>query len=195
MYTTHTNAAPSDEELQSTTLNLYGTVADSIVDGPGLRFAVFVQGCSHHCPGCHNPESQPATGGTSRALADILEEIQSNPLIQNVTLSGGEPFEQPHGCALLARALKARGFGVWTYSGYLLEDLQARAATDPAVQDLLEATDVLVDGPFIQAKKSLDITWRGSTNQRVINLPKTLASGTITLWEEEFSVPKKPASW
>ena len=99
------------------TIRLYGTAPDSIVDGPGLRYAVFVQGCSHGCPGCHNPDSQPCAGGTVRAIADVVAEIAANKLVQGVTVSGGEPFEQAAACAALARQVRELGLDVWTYSG------------------------------------------------------------------------------
>lgn len=106
------------------TIRLYGTAPDSIVDGPGLRYAVFVQGCSHGCPGCHNPDSQPCAGGTVRAIADVVAEIAANKLVQGVTISGGEPFEQAAACAALARQVRELGLDVWTYSGYRYEQLE-----------------------------------------------------------------------
>ena len=120
-----------ENDFENTTISLFGTVPDSIVDGPGLRYAVFVQGCSHHCPGCHNPESQPAEGGTETTLAALLADIRANGLVHDVTLSGGEPFEQPEACAALAAALKREGYGIWCYTGYLYDDLAGR--TDPQV--------------------------------------------------------------
>ena len=194
-------------DVNDLTISLFGTVPDSIVDGPGLRYAVFVQGCSHNCPGCHNPESQPAEGGTVTALADLLADIEANGLVHDVTLSGGEPFEQPAACGILARALKERGYGVWSYSGYLYDDLAKRAATareewkrrkdagatgaeafadltaDLAVGDLLDSIDVLVDGPFVETRKSLELKWCGSSNQRLIDVPTTLKNSELTLWE------------
>ena len=107
------------------TLRMYGTAPESIVDGPGLRFSVFVQGCTHHCPGCHNPESQPSDGGYLCEPADIVHEIHKNKLIHGVTLTGGEPFEQVEGVFELAQLLKAEGYDLWIYSGYLFEDLMA----------------------------------------------------------------------
>ena len=104
--------AAMENDFENTTISLYGTVPDSIVDGPGLRYAVFVQGCSHGCPGCHNPESQPAEGGTETTLAALLADIRANGLVHDVTLSGGEPFEQPKACAALAAELKRNGYGV-----------------------------------------------------------------------------------
>ena len=106
-----------------TTIRLFGTVNDSIVDGPGMRFSVFVQGCSHHCPGCHNPESWAFDAGEEVALDDVVERIFENKLVSGVTLSGGDPFEQPAACAEIARRVKAAGRNVWVYTGYLYEDL------------------------------------------------------------------------
>ena len=100
------------------TIRLFGTAPDSIVDGPGLRFAVFVQGCTHGCPGCHNPESQPCAGGEERDIDGLVAEIAANKLAQGVTISGGEPFEQAAACAELARRCHALGLNVWAYSGY-----------------------------------------------------------------------------
>ena len=148
------------------TIRLYGTAPDSIVDGPGLRYAVFVQGCSHGCPGCHNPDSQPCAGGTVRAIA----------------------------CAALARQVRELGLDVWTYSGYRYEQL-AEGIPDPAARDLLDQTDVLVDGPFVQAQHSYQLPWRGSHNQRLIDVPATRARGRIVLWETHEDFPVKPPSW
>ena len=110
--------AAMENDFENATISLYGTVPDSIVDGPGLRYAVFVQGCSHGCPGCHNPESQPAEGGTETTLAALLADIRANGLVHDVTLSGGEPFEQPKACAALAAELKRNGYGV--YADYVV---------------------------------------------------------------------------
>lgn len=177
-----------------TTLQMYGTTADSIVDGPGLRYGVFVQGCPHHCPGCHNPESQPFEGGFPLTVEQIVSDIEANKLITGVTLSGGEPFSQCAGCIELARELKARGYSVWVYSGFLYEDLMA-GNPDPLAPELLAICDVLVDGPFVQARRSYDLIWKGSSNQRVIDLRVTEASGRIVLWQEETLDFQKPESW
>ncbi len=185
-----------DAEIpDSTHISLFGTVPDSIVDGPGLRYAVFVQGCSHGCPGCHNPESQPAEGGTVTAIADLLADIEANGLVHDVTLSGGEPFEQPAACAALARELKRRGYGGWSYSGYLYEDLERRAAEEPAIADLLDAIDVLVDGPFVESRKSLELKWCGSSNQRLIDVPATRRTGSVQLWHPASFTLERPANW
>lgn len=254
------------------TICLYGAVPDSIVDGPGLRYAVFVQGCSHGCPGCHNPDSQPVEGGTVTTVEAVLADIRANSLVHDVTLSGGEPFEQAAACAVLARQLKAEGYGIWTYTGYLYEDLLRCAegtervgsegsgrpdfqhaeqpglersgqmspkgagcldaeggaqTVEPAfaqglsrpdapaggegsahglaracarldaqgVHDLLECTDVLVDGPFVESLKSLSLKWCGSANQRLIDVPATRAAGRVVEWKPQEFAFEKPASW
>lgn len=183
----------ADRSAAPTHISLYGTVPDSIVDGPGLRYAIFVQGCSHHCPGCHNPESQPAEGGTVTAIADLLADIQANGLVHDITLSGGEPFEQPGACAVLAAELKQQGYGVWCYTGYLYDDLVERA--DPAIADLLDHIDVLVDGPFVESRKSLELKWRGSSNQRLIDVPATRRAGQIVEWQPVSFSLEKPSNW
>ena len=176
-----------------TRIRLYGTVQDSIVDGPGLRYAVFVQGCTHGCPGCHNPDSQPAEGGTVRDLEEVLADIAKNPLIKGVTISGGEPFEQPQATAELAQRLKEKGYDVWTFTGYLFEDLRARKDAD--IDRLIQHTDVLVDGPFVESQRSLDLHWRGSANQRILDMPATRAAGRPVEWSAPAFTPPTPASW
>jgi anaerobic ribonucleoside-triphosphate reductase activating protein len=173
---------------------MYGTAPESIVDGPGLRFSVFVQGCSHHCPGCHNPESQPSQGGYLCETQQLVEEIKKNKLIHGVTLTGGEPFEQTEGMLELARELRAEGFNLWIYSGYLFEDLM-QGNPHPKAPELLALCDVLVDGPFVQALSSYELKWKGSSNQRVINIPATLEKGEVVLWHDETLNFSVPASW
>ncbi len=177
-----------------TVLRMYGTASDSIVDGPGLRFSVFVQGCSHHCPGCHNVASQPFEGGYQAEVASIVEEVQSNKLIKDVTLTGGEPFDQCSEVLELACALKEKGYSLWIYSGYLYEDLMAGKPHKQA-PELLACCDVLVDGPFIESLQSYDLVWKGSSNQRVIDLVQTKARGKIVLWEAEELSFEIPQSW
>ncbi|HPR77864.1 MAG TPA: anaerobic ribonucleoside-triphosphate reductase activating protein [Candidatus Limiplasma sp.] len=167
------------------TIRLYGLVTDSIVDGPGYRTSIFTQGCPHHCPGCHNPESHAPDGGTVWTLDDVEKKFSDNPLLNGITLSGGEPFLQPAACAELARRAHQKGLNVWTYTGYLYEKLLEMAKTDAAVGALLDVTDVLVDGPFLLAERSLELEFCGSRNQRLIDVPKTRAAGTVTLYRAE----------
>ena len=164
------------------TLRLYGLVTDSIVDGPGYRTAVFTQGCPHGCPGCHNPDSHALEGGTLWSLDEIEKRFTGNPLLSGVTLSGGEPFLQAAGCAEVARRAHTRGLNVWTYTGYLYERLTDMAREDAGVRALLQQTDVLVDGPFVLQERSLELEFRGSRNQRLIDLNRTRQSGALTLY-------------
>ena len=152
-------------------MRIAGIVNDSIVDGPGLRLAIFAQGCPHHCPGCHNPESHDFAGGSDMDTEEIIARMDANPLLDGITLTGGEPFEQPEACRILADAAHARGLNVWAYSGYTFEQLCAV----PEKRRLLEACDVLVDGPFLLEERSLDLRFRGSKNQRVLKVSEMLA--------------------
>ncbi len=154
-------------------MRIAGIVNDSIVDGPGLRLAIFAQGCPHHCPGCHNPESHDFAGGSDMDTEKIIARMDANPLLDGITLTGGEPFEQPEACRILADAAHARGLNVWAYSGYTFEQLCAV----PEKRRLLEACDVLVDGPFLLEERSLDLRFRGSKNQRVLKVSELLAGG------------------
>ena len=162
-------------------LRIAGIVDESIVDGDGIRLTVFVQGCAHRCYGCQNPETQPMEGGHVIDTGKILEEVRENPLLTGVTFSGGEPFLQPAPLADLAHQLHERGLDVWSYSGYTLEELQERAAKDKATRGLLKEIDVLVDGPYEEGKRDLTLHFRGSRNQRVIDMPKTRKAGRIVL--------------
>ena len=158
-------------------MKIAGLVQDSIVDGPGLRFTVFTQGCPHGCPGCHNPETHDISGGKEVPVEDVVEEMLSNPMTDGVTLSGGEPFMQPGDCAEIAERAKAAGLNVWAYTGYTFEKLLELGKEEPAILRLLRQVDVLVDGPFVLEKRSLSIPWRGSTNQRLLNVPESLTRG------------------
>lgn len=165
-------------------LRIAGTIRDSIVDGPGLRYVIFTQGCPHHCPGCHNPQTHDFAGGREADTEKLLEEILKDPLSAGVTFSGGEPFCQAEGLLPVAEAVKAAGKHLMIYTGYLLEELLAMK--DPAVQELLALTDILVDGPFLLEKKNLTLSYRGSENQRVIDLGKSRDEGRIVLYRSEY---------
>jgi len=160
---------------------IYGTAEDSIVDGPGIRNVVFVQGCPHHCAGCHNPESHDFSGGREADTEEIIAALKRNPLLDGLTLSGGEPMCSAQACAELARAARALHLNVWCYTGYTWEQLMTEA--DPDCMALLEAVDVLVDGPFVLAERSLELKFCGSRNQRLIDVPKSRAAGEVVLWQ------------
>ncbi|MDO5112560.1 MAG: anaerobic ribonucleoside-triphosphate reductase activating protein [Clostridia bacterium] len=151
-------------------LRVNGTVAESVVDGPGIRYVIFTQGCPHHCEGCHNPQTHDFDGGSMVDTGVFLSEIDQDPLLRGVTFSGGEPFCQAGALSALADEAHARGLDVMTYTGYTYEALWARAQVEPDVMALLCATDTLVDGPFILARRDLTLRFRGSDNQRVLRL-------------------------
>jgi len=155
-------------------IRIAGIVKQTIVDGPGLRLVVFVQGCPHHCFGCHNPEALPFDGGYLCTAQEILDEIQKNPLLQGVTLSGGEPFCQAEALKPLALGAKELGKNLWIYSGYTWEELHDMAETDSHILPLLTAADVLVDGRYIHEQRDLTLPFRGSKNQRLIEVKKGL---------------------
>ena len=163
----------------STEIRISGIARDSIVDGEGIRLTVFTQGCPRRCPGCHNPETQPLVGGRTTTVGAVVAELDENPLLTGLTLSGGEPFLQPGALLPLARAAHARGLDVWSYTGFPLEELRAQGDTD--VDALLEELDVLVDGDYREELRDLTLHFRGSRNQRVIDLAATRRTGELTL--------------
>lgn len=163
-------------------LRVAGIEPESIVDGPGIRFTVFVQGCPHGCPGCHNPQTHPFEGGTETDIEEIFSQFKRDPLLKGITLSGGEPFCQAEALARLAGLVHGFGKDVAVYTGYTYEELAA--SRDPAVQALLRETDLLIDGPFILREKDLELRFRGSGNQRLIDMGRTRAAGRVVLWEQ-----------
>ena len=155
-------------------LDLSGIVSDSIVDGPGIRTCIFSQGCPHHCKGCHNPETWAFGCGTKIPVEAVVDIVKSNPLCRGVTFSGGEPFAQAEAFAKLALLLKEAGYEVASYSGYTFEALLNGTE---AQKKLLNAIDILIDGPFLLEEKSLELAFRGSRNQRILDVKKSLAAG------------------
>lgn len=151
-------------------LRISGIMDESIVDGPGMRYVIFTQGCPHHCPGCHNPQTHDFEGGTWRLVDELYEEIIENPLLSGVTFSGGEPFCQPEVLYQLALKVKRQGLNVVTFSGYTYEALVKMAMEDSGVAHLLEVTDLLIDGPYLESQRNLELKYRGSENQRLILL-------------------------
>lgn len=162
-------------------LSIAGIVDESIVDGRGIRMAVFVQGCPHHCPGCHNPQTWPFQGGREITVEEIFEGFRQDPILRGITFSGGEPFTQAAALTELAKLVHGMGKDVTVYTGYTYEQLLALG--DPAVDALLAETDVLIDGPFIEAQKNLELSFRGSENQRMIDMNRTRREGRVHLLE------------
>ena len=149
-------------------MRIAGIVQDSIVDGEGIRLTVFVQGCPHACPGCHNPETHDFNGGRDIDTAEIIAMMDANPLLDGVTLSGGEPFCQSEECKIIADAAHERGLNVWCYTGYTCDELMKFG--DPYDIALLGSIDVLVDGRYMEEQRTLELPFRGSRNQRIIVL-------------------------
>ncbi|MBR5226093.1 MAG: anaerobic ribonucleoside-triphosphate reductase activating protein [Clostridia bacterium] len=164
-------------------IRIAGIEPESIVDGPGYRFAVFVQGCPHGCPGCHNPKTHDFEGGEAVDTDDIIAQLGKNPLVRGLTLSGGEPMLKAQALLEVAKAAKARGMNVWCYTGYTYEQLMETG--DPDQTALLDQIDVLVDGPYIAARRSLDLAFRGSGNQRLIDMNKTRETGALAFYDPE----------
>lgn len=163
-------------------LRLFGELKESITDGPGLRYAVFTQGCPHYCEGCHNPESHSFTEGYLVREDKIIDEVLKNPLLDGVTLSGGEPFMQAAELSVIASAVRQKGLTVITFSGYTFEEILALSADRKGYRTLLENTDILIDGRFEAKNKSMDLRFRGSTNQRAIDVQATLKKGQVVLY-------------
>ncbi|AEG61531.1 anaerobic ribonucleoside-triphosphate reductase activating protein [Desulforamulus ruminis] len=163
----------------NTTIRLGGITANSVVDGPGLRTVVFLQGCPRRCPGCQNPELLDAGGGREATLEEVLQEIQGtlSPITRGITFSGGDPLMQPEALKELITRLREAfpRLDVWVFTGSRYEEVQHLP--------LLDQIDVLVDGPFEQDKKDLDLAFRGSANQRLIDVPKSRKTGRVVEWQ------------
>lgn len=163
-------------------VRIAGVEEESYVDGEGIRFALFVQGCPHHCAGCHNPQTFDFEGGRLVELDEVLERIKSNPLLSGVTLTGGEPLCQLAAMTELARAVKALGLTVWCYTGFTFEELIVGVPgffSCDEIGEFLKHVDVLVDGPFIEEQRDLTLNFCGSTNQRLIDVPRSLSARSV----------------
>lgn len=163
-------------------LRIAGTINDSIVDGPGIRFTIFTQGCPHRCKGCHNPQTHDLYGGKIVTIDSLIIQIQSNPLLDGVTFSGGEPFLQAESLAELGKYIHAHtSLNIVTYTGYTFEELLSVSNVDKACMRLLEESDILIDGLFIESEKSYELRFKGSSNQRCINVKDSLLQNKIVL--------------
>lgn len=158
---------------------------DSIVDGLGIRTVIWTQGCSHNCPNCHNPGTHDFNGGELVDIEDVIEAIGDLNGQDGVTFSGGDPMFQPKQCALLAKKIHELGMNVWAYTGFTFEELLEKGNED--ILEFLSEIDVLIDGKFEPSKKSLDLQFRGSSNQRIIDVPKSLENHKAIL----FNLNKK----
>lgn len=155
-------------------LRINGVVRESIVDGPGIRYTIFTQGCSHGCDGCHNPDTHNLIGGKLVQARHVLNNIKHIGNVDKVTFSGGEPFLHAEALAWLAIELKKMDVNIWAFTGYTLEDLIALSVNNKSIEILLRSIDTLVDGPFEKEKKDPDLQFRGSSNQRVLTKEQIL---------------------
>ena len=150
---------------------------DSIVDGEGIRTVLWTQGCPHHCPGCHNPDTHNFDAGALIEVEDVISELKKIKNQNGITLSGGDPVCQADACYEISKAAHEMGLNVWCYTGFTYEQMLLNSKA----RRLLEQIDVLVDGKFLQEEKSYDIYFRGSRNQRIIDVPKSLEAEQVVL--------------
>lgn len=155
-------------------LRISGLVEDSIVDGPGLRLAIFTQGCYHHCPGCHNEQTHDPSGGYEISIDEIQSIFLKSPLYQGVTFSGGEPLLQPESLTVIANFIHQQNKNVWMYSGYTWEEIFSMKKIRPEIASLIDAVDILVDGLFLLEQCDRTLLFRGSKNQRIIDVQASL---------------------
>lgn len=167
---------------------------DSVVDGSGIRTVIWTQGCEHNCFGCHNPDTHNINGGAEFDIEEIFAEIDKLDSQDGITFSGGDPMMQPKACYEIAKYAKSKGLNIWCYTGYTFERLKELSKKNINIADFLNEIDVLIDGPFILKQKSFSCKFRGSSNQRIIDLKRTLHEGQVILLEEaeeiSFSKPR-----
>lgn len=166
------------KDAEEITLRILSIMEDTMVDGPGLRTSIYCAGCEHRCEGCHNPQSWDMDGGRRATIDEIMSVIVADPFA-NVTFTGGDPMFQPEAFAALAREIRRRtNKNIWCYTGFTFETL----LQDPIRRRLLEQVDVLVDGPFVKSLRDESLRFRGSSNQRIIDVQASL-KGEVTLWD------------
>lgn len=169
--------------MESDKIRISGVVKESIVDGPGIRYVVFTQGCPHKCLGCHNPQTHDFSGGKLVSIDKIVDDIRKNPLVKGITISGGEPFMQANQVATLINTLGKDKYNVIVYTGFLFEHLVKNADSENGYLNLLNLSDILIDGKFDINKKSEFVPFRGSTNQRSIDVKRSLEENKVILHE------------
>ncbi|HZK25268.1 MAG TPA: anaerobic ribonucleoside-triphosphate reductase activating protein [Oscillospiraceae bacterium] len=176
-------------------LNLAGLHQYSVVDGPGIRTVVFTQGCPHNCSGCHNPHTHNPAEGQCVEISEVAAQILAETNLHGVTFSGGEPFLQARALASLAALLKARSplLHLTVYSGYTYEQLSQQAKKDVGTAMLLAASDLLIDGPYLEKQRDLFLLYRGSGNQRIIDVRASIQAGMLVLSELHYRGVQKHA--
>ena len=162
------------------TINIAGVIPESFTDGPGIRYTIFTQGCRHHCKNCHNPETWDFNAGKTVDIQSIYNDILENPMLDGITFSGGDPLYQPESCANLAKMIKENtDLNIWLYTGFTFDEV----VNNPDYEEILKYLDVIVDGMYDEQCRSLHLRFRGSSNQRIINVPESLKLNKIVLMD------------
>ena len=159
--------------------------SDSIVDGPGLRTVIWAQGCSHHCKGCQNPQTWDFNGGGLVPIEMVKEAIDELENQDGITFSGGDPMFQVEACLEIAKYCKEKGYNIWVYTGFTYEEIMKMSKKNPSYKEFLSYIDILVDGRFILKERDLSLLFRGSRNQRLIDVKKTLEKNEVVLLDED----------
>lgn len=162
-------------------VRLSGIAYESLSNGPGMRRVLFSQGCSHECDGCFNPSTHSFLGGELKDMDIMLNDIKNNPILKGVTFSGGDPLEQADKFAYMAKEVKKIGLDVWCYTGYTYEHILENYCNKQGFNELLKNIDVLVDGKFEVNKTDSRLKFRGSSNQRIIDVKASLSSGKVVV--------------
>lgn len=165
------------------TVQLAGIIYESLTNGPGMRRVLFAQGCRHNCKGCFNSHTHSFNGGQAFNIDNIVNDIKKNPLIKGVTFSGGDPIEQADAFSLIAKEVKKLNKNVWCYTGYTFEEILKNSEKESVLKELIENIDVLVDGKFDISKKDDALKYRGSSNQRIIDVKRSLSKGEAVIVE------------
>lgn len=165
-------------------IRLSGIAYESLVNGPGMRRVFFSQGCKHNCKGCFNPETHDFNGGEEKNMDELIKDVLEEPFLKGVTFSGGDPFEQADKFTYMAKKFKENGLNVWSYTGYTYEYILEHKDEHKGWSELIKYLDVLVDGKFEEDKKEEGLKFRGSSNQRIIDVTNSLKKNKIVLWDE-----------
>lgn len=164
-------------------IRLSGIAYESLVNGPGMRRVFFSQGCKHGCTGCFNEDTHEFNGGEDRNMDELIKDVLENPMIKGVTFSGGDPFERAEEFSYMAEYFKKSGLSVWSYTGYTFEYILKHINERVGWKKLLDNLDVLVDGKFEESKTQDGLKYRGSTNQRIIDVKESLKKGEVVIIE------------
>ncbi|MBN1066478.1 anaerobic ribonucleoside-triphosphate reductase activating protein [Clostridium botulinum] len=164
-------------------IRLSGIAYESLVNGPGIRRVFFSQGCNHNCKGCFNPDTHDFNGGEEKEIDKLIEDVLCNPMIKGITFSGGDPFERADEFSYMAKIFKENNKDIWCYTGYKFEYINDNLEINKGWKDLINNIDVLVDGKFEEDKKEDGLKFRGSSNQRIIDVKKSLKSNKVVIFD------------